>query len=149
MGSLPRESSSVELELQSIGHSRFRISPEDGYAQLCSSAFAFCMFSGWRTQMHNNISITIQILLARFNGQLLIPFTSAAQAAGFASQTARNLASRGKFPIPTALNEQGSRRFIHVQDLADYIDARRSIALKPKRGRPTKESKLSNVAVGA
>ncbi|MFA6122107.1 MAG: pyocin activator PrtN family protein [Sideroxydans sp.] len=99
--------------------------------------------------MHNNVSITIQILLARFNGQLLIPFASGAEAAGFAEQTARNLASRGKFPIPTATNEQGSRRFIHIQDLADYIDARRSIALKPKRGRPTKESKLSNIAVGA
>lgn len=96
--------------------------------------------------MHNNVSITIQILLARFNGQLLIPFASGAEAAGFAEQTARNLASRGKFPIPTATNEQGSRRFIHIQDLADYIDARRSIALKPKRGRPTKESKFSNIS---
>lgn len=98
--------------------------------------------------MHN-ISVTIQILLARFDGQLLIPFVQGAEAAGFKEQTARNLASRKEFPIPTVLNEQGSRRFIHIQDLADYIDARRSIALKPKRGRPTKESKLSNVAVGA
>lgn len=93
-----------------------------------------------------NVSITIQILLARFDGQLLIPFALGASAAGFKEQNARNLAVRGKFPIPTSLNENGSRRFIHIQDLADYIDARRSLAHKPKRGRPTKESKMRNAA---
>jgi len=93
--------------------------------------------------MQNQISSTLQILLARFHGQILIPFTSAAEAAGIQIQTARNKLSSGTFPIKTVLN--GSRRFIHVSDLADYIETLRAESSKSKRGRPTKSSKFKAI----
>lgn len=89
------------------------------------------------------INSTIQILLTRFNGQILIPFIDGAEAAGFAGQTARNKVHKGEFPIPTILN--GSRRLIHIRDLACFIDTLRdkSIApVKPKRGARTKASRI-------
>ena len=95
---------------------------------------AICLFSGRRTQMQK-LSLTLQILLAQFDGQILIPFTSAAKAAGFAEQTARNLDSRQKFPIRT--QKRGARRFIHVNDLAEYIDMK-------QKGRPTKAQQYKN-----
>lgn len=85
-----------------------------------------------------HISSTIQILLARFNGQILIPFSAAAIAAGFKEQTARNLHVLGKFPIHS--EKRGSRRFIHIQDLADYIESVLPHEIKRKPGRPTKAS---------
>lgn len=90
--------------------------------------------------MQNKISSSLQILLARFNGQILIPFALASESAGIQEQTARNKLSCGKFPIKTVMN--GSRRFIHISDLADYIESLRAESLKPKRGRPTKASKF-------
>lgn len=74
--------------------------------------------------MQNLISETQQILLAHFDGQILIPFISAAKAAGFAGQSARNLLCRGRFPIQTLV--VGSRRFVHLADLAAYIEAQRT-----------------------
>lgn len=82
---------------------------------------------------------TLQILLARFSGQILIPFASAAECAGFKQQTARNLLSAKKFPISSVLN--GSRRFIHISDLANYVESLRSPPPK-KRGPKTKASKF-------
>lgn len=89
------------------------------------------------------INSTIQILLTRFNGQILIPFIDGAAAAGFAGQTARNKVHKGEFPIPTILN--GSRRLIHIEDLAIFIDRLREQTnqpKKPRRGRPTKASRM-------
>jgi hypothetical protein len=68
-----------------------------------------------------NISQTVQLLLVRFNGQLLIPLVSASEAVGISGQTARNRLSSGTFPIPTRLVE--SRRFIHISDLANFVDS--------------------------
>lgn len=93
--------------------------------------------------MQRQISLTLQILLARFNGQILIPFTPASESVGIPEQTARNLLSKKKFPIPTVPNPNGSRRFIHIEDLANYVDSLRAISLKPKRGRKTKASKIN------
>ena len=90
--------------------------------------------------MNNQISSTILILLARFDGRLLIPFIPAAVSAGFKEQTARNQLSNNSFPIKTEL--RGSRRFIHISDLAEYIDSLRVESSKPKRGRPLKQSKF-------
>jgi hypothetical protein len=89
--------------------------------------------------LQNQISSTLQILIAKFNGQILIPFAHAVESAGYQQQTARNLMSKKEFPIPSVLN--GSRRFIHVEDLANYIESLRSPPPK-KLGRPTKASKL-------
>jgi len=87
------------------------------------------------------LNTTIEILLARFNGQVLIPFVAASEAAGIPQQTARNRLAKGDYPIPTILN--GSRRFVHVADLSEYIESLRSP--KPKRGPKTKASKFAGV----
>lgn len=76
---------------------------------------------------------TITILLARFNGQILIPFASAAECVGIAVQTARNKLNRNEFPIATLLS--GSRRFVHIEDLAAYVESlRESQGKKATRG---------------
>lgn len=93
-----------------------------------------------------NINSTIQILLARFNGQVLIPFLSACESIGIPIQTARNKLSKGTFPIPTVMI--GSRRFIHISDLANFIESRRvSPAVIPepeiiRRGARTKAVRM-------
>ncbi|EUJ10570.1 Pyocin activator protein PrtN [Methylophilaceae bacterium 11] len=93
-----------------------------------------------------NISSTIQILLARFNGQVLIPLVPASESVGIPAQTARNKLSNGTFPIPTVMID--SRRFIHISDLADFVDSRRaSPAIMPepnknRRGARTKEVRM-------
>lgn len=90
--------------------------------------------------MQNQLSITLQILLAQFHGQVLIPFAPAAESIGIPEQTARNRLVSGNFPIKTILN--GSRRFIHVEDLANYVESLRIETPKLKRGRPTKAFKF-------
>jgi hypothetical protein len=86
----------------------------------------------------SQLSSTLQILLARFNGQVLIPFAQAAESVGIAEQTARNQLVSGKFPVPTL--EIGSRRFIHVEDLANFVELLRQP--KPKRGPRSKKQRI-------
>jgi hypothetical protein len=86
-------------------------------------------------------SSTLQILLAKFDGQVLIPFLPAAGAIGLAEQTARNRLSAGTFPVQTVLN--GSRRFVHIEDLANFIDSLRGLQTKKKRGAPLKKDRLA------
>lgn len=87
-----------------------------------------------------NLSSTLQILLARFNGQVLIPFVSASESVGIPAQTARNKLSDGTYPMPTITN--GARRYVHISDLADFVESLRVKSAKPKLGRPTKASKF-------
>lgn len=93
-----------------------------------------------------NINTTIQILLARFNGQVLIPLVSASESVGISAQTARNRLCNGTFPIPTRLVE--SRRFIHISDLANFVDSLPTSNPETpepeqvRKGRPTKLSKM-------
>jgi hypothetical protein len=92
-------------------------------------------------------STTIQILLSRFNGRILIPFVEAVTAAGFVEQTARNQIHKGIFPIPTVVN--GSKRLVHIEDLANFIDGLRQQNQPKKktgRGRPTKASQMARLA---
>jgi len=87
-------------------------------------------------------SFTIQLLSARFHGQILIPFTDGAEALGYAPQTARNKLHQGTFPVQSFMH--GHRRVIHIEDLANYIEKHRNPIgqfPKVKRGRPTKASK--------
>lgn len=67
---------------------------------------------------------TLEILSSRYNGLILVPFARACEAIGMPTQTARNRLSNGTFPIKTFL--QGSRRFVHISDLASYIDSVRT-----------------------
>lgn len=92
-----------------------------------------------------NLSPTIQILLARFNGQVLIPFTQGAETVGIAQQTARNQLAAGKFPMPTIT--VGARRFIHIEDLANFVEGHRQP--KPKRGARTKKARVEAEQVAA
>lgn len=93
-----------------------------------------------------NITTTIQILLARFNGQVLIPWTAASESVGIAPQTARNRLTEGTFPIPTKMVE--TRRFIHIADLASYVDSlptSKPVESEPeqvRKGRPPKLLKV-------
>lgn len=93
-----------------------------------------------------NITITLQILLAKFNGQILIPLVRASESIGIPGQTARNQLTDGTFPIPTV--KRDSRRFIHISDLADYVESLRankpviSESTQPKKGRPPKLGRL-------
>ena len=90
------------------------------------------------------ISTTIQILMARFNGQVLIPLVPASESVGIPAQTARNRLSSGTYPMPTVMIE--SRRFIHISDLAEFVESRRAPQLaaeespreKVRKGRPPK-----------
>ena len=93
-----------------------------------------------------NTTSTLQILLANFNGQILIPFAPASECVGISVQTARNRLSNGTFPIPTKLVE--SRRFIHISDLANFVDSlptSKPAVTEPtqvRRGRPPKLGRL-------
>lgn len=93
----------------------------------------------------SHISSTLHILLTKFDGQVLIPFSAAAKAAGFAVQTARNLQSQEKFPIRS--QKRGGRRFVHISDLAAYIESLLTEKIKRGPGRPTKVS-VSGIARG-
>ncbi len=95
--------------------------------------------------MQAQISSTLQILLVRFNGQILIPFATASASVGIPEQTARNLLCKKKFPIPTVPNTNGTRIFIHISDLAEYVDSLRVESSNPKRGRPSKASKFQAI----
>lgn len=87
---------------------------------------------------------TTELLLSRCGGNVLIPFVTAAAQIGYAAQTARNLLVAGKFPIETVMS--GARRFVHVADLAEYIDGLRAGSrTKPRRGRPTKKSRIEGL----
>lgn len=86
------------------------------------------------------VNSTITILLARFNGQVLVPFAAGAECVGIPEQTARNKLVKGEFPIPTVLS--GGRRFVHVQDLANYVESLRGNPT-PRRGRPRKTASAS------
>ena len=66
---------------------------------------------------------TLTILLARFNGRVLIPFSSATECLGIAPQTGRNQLSKGSFPIPTLIS--GNRRYIHISDMAAWVESLR------------------------
>lgn len=87
---------------------------------------------------------TLDLLLARFGGQILVPFAEAARAAGMPVQTARNRLRSGIFPFQTVT--VGRRRFAHVTDIAAYIDSVSTPG--PKKGRPTKSESLSEKAAG-
>lgn len=94
------------------------------------------------------ISTTIQILMARFNGQVLIPLVPASESVGIPAQTARNRLSSGTYPMPTVMIE--SRRFIHISDLAEFVESRRTQQpatqvppnKKARKGRPPNSAKL-------
>ena len=87
----------------------------------------------------------VDVLLAKFNGRILVPFLDAVEALGYNRQTARNELARGVFPVLTIL--QGSRRFIAITDLAAYVERlyanREQPRPKKKIGRPTRAEEMA------
>ena len=59
-------------------------------------------------------------LLTRRHSGLFLPLSSAAQEIGINLRTAHNQISKGVFPIPTVLRDR--RRYVHITDLASYLD---------------------------
>lgn len=79
----------------------------------------------------------LQLLLARFDGRLVIPFVEALDVLSYNQQTARNELSRNVFPIPVF--KRGSRNFISVESLAMYLHEQvGQLTPAKKRGRPRK-----------
>jgi hypothetical protein len=78
---------------------------------------------------------TSALLLARFDGRVIIPFSEALDALSYHVPTARNQRSQGTFPIPVIT--RGKRLYIELSELLRYTSG------KKKRGRKTKAEKLA------
>lgn len=91
---------------------------------------------------------TLEILLARFDGAILIPLTGAAAALRWPLQTARNRVSEGTCPFPTS--KVAGRRVVHVCDLAAYIDEQTGAPAPagPRLGASTKVERLAAAKAG-
>lgn len=97
------------------------------------------------------MSSSLSILQAQFPGQIRIALPAAATALDLAEQTLRNKIHEGTFKIPTVLD--GGRRFVFIQDLAEYLETQRiaaSAGKKKRRGPRTKAEKFAagRLAVG-
>lgn len=101
-----------------------------------------------RTEEPNDDSLAI--LTRRHNG-LLIPLSAAAQEIGINLRTAHNQISKGVFPLPTILRDR--RRYVHISELASYLDrlCQRAAENNPlsqnvarKNERPTNTEALAN-----
>ncbi|WIM06274.1 MAG: pyocin activator PrtN family protein [Candidatus Nitricoxidivorans perseverans] len=68
---------------------------------------------------HVTTKNSLEILSLRY-GRSLLPLSVAAREIGINLRTAHNQISKGRFPVPTIL--QTRRRYVHVEDLAGYID---------------------------
>lgn len=68
---------------------------------------------------HATTENSLEILSLRY-GRSLLPLAMAAREIGINLRTAHNQISKGIFPVPTIL--QARRRYVHVEDLAGYID---------------------------
>ncbi|CAB1368935.1 hypothetical protein [Denitratisoma oestradiolicum] len=68
---------------------------------------------------HVTTENSLEILSLRY-GRSLLPLSVAAREIGINLRTAHNQIGKGKFPVPTIL--QARRRYVHVEDLAGYID---------------------------
>ena len=68
---------------------------------------------------------SLALLTSRHSG-LLLPLAAAAQEIGINPRTAHNQISKGVFPIPTILRDR--RRYVHINELASYLDGLRQQA---------------------
>lgn len=76
---------------------------------------------------------SLDLLKSQFPGQFAVTFIDGARAVGLNPDSARNRLSEGKFPIPTF--RQGGLRFIHLLDLAEYLDGLRAASRPEKANR--------------
>lgn len=88
------------------------------------------------------MSVTLEILLARYGNKLLMTVEDMSNILGVSQITIRNQLCEERFPIPTF--KQGSRRVAHVHDVADYIDSLK--APQKRRGPKTKAERIAAAA---
>lgn len=86
------------------------------------------------------MNLSLQLLRERHSG-IAMPLKSVCEELGIAYKTGVNRLSRGNFPLATFM--ESGRRMAHVSTVADYLEARRIHAERPKRrvGRPTNASR--------
>lgn len=87
------------------------------------------------------MSVTLELLLKRFDNALMVRPVVAGQILAMAKPTVYNSLSKGNFPVTTVDTRMG--RMVRVADLAEYIDSLTPIlpTQKPAKGRtgaPTK-----------
>ncbi len=69
------------------------------------------------------MSVTLQILLQKYDRRLLIPATEACADIGWSVSKYHNRKSlKVEFPIKLLREEKGRAHFVRITDLADYID---------------------------
>ena len=68
---------------------------------------------------------SLTILTRRHSG-LILPLSAAAKEIGIHLRTAHNQISKGVFPIPTILRDR--RRYVHISELASYLEQLRQRA---------------------
>lgn len=91
---------------------------------------------------------TLEILLTRFDGAILIPLADAAAALSWPLQTARNRVCTNTCPFPTHKVE--GRRVVHVRDLAHFVDQQTGAESPagPRLGTSSKAERLAARAAG-
>lgn len=92
----------------------------------------------------SHMSVTLQILLKKYDNKLLIPVTSACADINWSVSKYHNRKSL-KVEFPIKLRRNGRAYLVHIADLADYIDNLGTPTNevspardKSKGGRPTK-----------
>jgi len=90
-----------------------------GYKPILSIATISMSPNGVQKMSHATAENSMEILARRYSRSLL-PLAMAAREIGINLRTAHNQISKGVFPVPTIL--QAKRRYVHVEDLAGYID---------------------------
>ena len=99
------------------------------------------------------MSQTLQILLTRFNGALLVRPVVAGHVINMAKQSVYNCLSMGTFPLPVV--ETATGRMVRVNDIANYIDRLTPTMPTPDidtptnlKGRPKKVVQLAAKKLG-
>lgn len=80
--------------------------------------------------MHSTTPENSLETLSRRYSRSLLPLSMAAREIGIKLRTAHNQISKGVFPLPTILRDR--RRYVHVEDLAGYIDGLRKTSQRSR-----------------
>lgn len=98
------------------------------------------------------MSATLQILVERFNGALLVRPVDAGTVINMARPSVYNRVCAGTFPLP--LVETSIGKMVRVTDIASYLDCLTSIMPKTpenspvRAGRPTKAEEVKAQQLG-
>lgn len=89
---------------------------------------------------------SLDLLKELFPGQLQLPVLAVGKVCGMAVQTTKNRVCAGSFPVRVA--REGKRVFCHILDVAAYLDGKRGVAPKKRRGPRTKKERIESAAGG-